>query len=247
MLSHVTFTGWDDRTDIGDLGLFCRDQRPASIEVAVLLSLDSNRVGEDRYPGIESATEILRTAKYAGQRIAVHVCGRAARELLQHHTLGPELRPLLEAAERVQVNVPEDFWSTLGGPRWLYDSAARLAARIYKPVIVQTRSLEWPAKVEGVHFLFDRSAGRGQVAEQVPPLTSFSVGYAGGLGPDNAHAFLDKLRPMSRVQPIAPIWIDMESGIRETSPRTKMDIPPWSYVSVAKCAQVMDAVRWALM
>ena len=246
MLSHVTFTGWDDRTNIGDLGLLCRDQRPASIEIAVLLSLD--RVGEDRYPGIESATEILRTAKYAGQRIAVHACGRAARELLLHHTLGPELRPLLEAAERVQVNVPETLWDD-ARPRYRF--AHELAAAIERPVIVQVRDPEgWPERVEGVQYLFDRSAGRGQVAEQVPPLTTFSVGYAGGLGPDNAHTFLDKLRPMSRVQPIAPIapiWIDMKNGIRETSPRTKMDIPPWSYVSVTKCAQVMDAVRWALM
>lgn len=256
MLSHVTFTGWDDRTDFEDLAEFCRRQRPGTVEVAVLLS--SSRMGEDRYPGVETAENILRVAKVHGQRTAVHVCGQLVRLYLGAPDALIAPGPMVQIADRVQANVPEVFWPA-GHPVNKYAAAMRLSDAIGKPVIVQVRdAAAWPTALAGVQYLFDRSGGRGEVAEQAPPLTGFPVGYAGGLGPDNVHAFLDRLRPMTRVQSFAPIWIDMESGIRESMsafpggpPQTPAGsdkvTPAPTFVSVAKCQQVMDAARWALL
>lgn len=263
VLTHVTFTGWDDQTDLGELAAFCRDQRPGTVEIAVLLS--NSRMGEDRYPGLGPAETILMVAKRYRQRTAVHVCGRASRESLVHSSLPATFRGLVPLADRVQINVPETLWDD-ARPRYCF--AHYLAAALCKPVIVQTRDpVAWPERVEGVQFLFDRSGVRGEVAEQVPPLTTFQVGYAGGLGPYNVDAFVRRvmgvrLPTMPIREDIAftsPIWIDMESGIRESmsafpgGPQPTLDtrdepatVQP-TYVSVAKCQQVMDAVRWALM
>lgn len=256
MLTHVTFTGWDDRTDLIELADFCRDQRSGTVEIAVLMS--SSRIGEDRYPDFENAESILTVAKAHGQRAAVHLCGAIARAvLLRGHppALGPTR--VIGLADRVQVNVADEFWMMHGGP---YEAATRLSQGISRPVIVQTRDpAAWPERVDGVQFLFDRSAGRGQLAEQVPPLTTFQVGYAGGLGPDNVDAFVRRLAysqggELQHHHRAAPIWIDMESGIREAYPIGRArsyvvgghnDGP--TCVSVEKCKQVMDAVRWALM
>jgi hypothetical protein len=260
MLTHVTFTGWDDRTDLIDLADFSRDQRPGTVEIAVLLS--TSRMGEDRYPGLENAESILRVAKAHGQRTAVHVCGQASRESLIHSSLPATFRGPVPLADRVQINVPETLWDD-ARPRYCF--ANYLAAALCKPVIVQTRDpAAWPERVDGVQFLFDRSAGRGQLAERVPPLTTFQVGYAGGLGPDSVDAFVRRLAysqggALQHHHRAAPIWIDMESGIRESMsgfpggprplPGTRDDpatVQP-TFVSVTKCRQVMDAVRWALM
>jgi hypothetical protein len=282
MLAHVTFTGWDDRTDYADLDAFCRDQQPGTVEIAVLLS--HGRMGDDRYPSIENAEAILRFAKARRQRAAVHLCGPLARQAMALDQVGPlRLRairraaqglepasdrpmsggadsPIFKLADRIQVNVSEGFWPDDGDDGYRYAPAAFLSGRAGRPVIVQTRDPDgWPdGRVGRVQFLFDRSGGRGEVAEQIPPLTTFPIGYAGGLGPGNVHAFLDRLRPMSHVRTFAPIWIDMESGIRESmaafsggpsEPLVGSDkvTPAPTYVSVAKCQQVMDAVRWALL
>lgn len=259
MLTHVTFTGWDDRTDPFEFATFCRDQQPGTVEIAVLMS--ASHLGEDRYPCVEIAESILRIAKRHRQRAAVHVCGEVARRMLLagRPDSGPATR-VVDLADRIQVNVAESFWAFVGG----YAAADRLADGIDRPVIIQVRGLEWPAKQGRVQYLFDRSAGRGEVAEQVPPLTNFPVGYAGGLGPENVDAFLQRLMTQhpgvlrDEVVFTAPIWIDMESGIRESmsafpggppQPPAGSDkvTPVPTYVSVAKCQQVMDAVRWALM
>lgn len=263
MLSHVTFTGWDDQTDLIELACFCRDQQPGTVEIAVLMSY--SRMGADRYPSTDYAESILLIAKAHGQRAAAHVCGQIANRMLLagRPDAGPASR-VVSLADRVQVNVSDAVWPTHDASR--YGSAERLADGISRPVIVQVRDPEkWPPKLGRVQFLFDRSGGRGEVAKQVPPLTDFAVGYAGGLGPENVHAFLDGLRPMRQQVPVgdvrftAPIWIDMESGIRESmashpggpqptlNTRDEPATQPPTYVSVNKCAQVMDAVRWALM
>lgn len=260
MLSHVTFTGWDRHTDLGELVDFLTSNKPRSIEVAVLMS--STRVGADRYPDADEAALILRAARSAGHRTAAHLCGRLANNMLKTpETAVPLFEGLLGLADRIQVNVPETFWP----PVDRYFAAGALGMALRKPIIVQVRGQNWPDPWHGVQYLFDRSGGRGEVADQVPPLTAFMVGYAGGLGPENVHAFLDRLRPMRQPRPLSdvrftsPIWIDMESGIRESmsafpggpqpTPDTRSEpaTQPPTRVSVAKCQQVMDAVRWALM
>ncbi len=246
MLSHVTFTGWDRHTDLAELDAFLMACPQDRIEVAVLHS--SSRIDEDRYPDVSKAIDILRTAKGAGQRAAVHLCGRIAQMFMSYRDGLVALGPLLQLADRVQVNVSETSWPA--GPD-KYRRAYELARTLARPVIVQTRGDAFPDAEDMalgagrmMPFLFDRSGGRGEEPTlwPEPPGSGLLVGYAGGLGPGNAAALVGKL---AGTRPHARFWIDMESGIRERMPvgvRRSDDPPPPTYVSIGKCRQVVDAV-----
>jgi hypothetical protein len=255
MLSHVTFTGWDRHTDLAELATFLEDCRQETVEIAVLQS--STKIDEDRYPTALQAAEILRTAKAAGQRTALHLCGQAARTVLDSATsdrhgskvsISFDAAHPLRYADRVQVNVEEGFWTP--GPE-KYLRALEAAYALGKPVIVQSRDLDiWPdvryftrGAERMVPFLFDRSAGRGEAQDlwPEPPESDLLVGYAGGLGPDTAAALVGRI---AGTRPHARFWIDMESGIRALFPSRIVGDPPpsQSYVSITKCSRVMTAV-----
>jgi hypothetical protein len=251
MLTHVTFTGWDRHTDLAELAEFLEACPQSTVEIAVLHS--SSKDDDDRYPLAKQAAEILRTAKASGQRTALHLCGRAAREMLDSATTGRDasrvnvsfaVADLIHFADRVQANVHEGFWTP--GPE-KYLRAYEAAYALGRPVIVQSRDLNgWPdvryfsrGAERMVPFLFDRSGGRGEAPDlwpEVPP-DDMLVGYAGGLGPDNVSALVAKI---AETRPHARFWIDMESGIREAFPDGFDE--PGSFVSIVKCRHVFDAV-----
>ena len=258
MLSHVTFTGWDRHTDLHDLAEFLDACPQERVEIAVLHS--ASKDDDDRYPLAKQAEEILRTAKASGQRTALHLCGRAARNMLDSAVGHGEdasrivvsyaVADLLHLADRVQVNVPEDFWPKGSG---MYERAYEAARAIGRPVIVQSRSIDgWPdvrhlasGAERMVPFLFDRSAGNGSESKfwPEPPGSDLLVGYAGGLGPHNVARYVGKL---AETRPHARFWVDMESCIRENFPSgaRRPDEPPVSsFVSISKCAAVMKAVE----
>jgi len=256
MLSHVTFTGWDRHTDLDELGEFCGDHEQGRVEIAVLYSAKQDDA--DRYPEVEQAVEILRVAKASGQRSAVHICGRAAREMLASARYDDGAKrvevwapALLALADRVQINVAEDFWSDPGPDR--YRAAFIASEALQRPVIIQSRDISgWPdAEHFGpgasrmVPFLFDRSAGTGERSLVWPaPVPGRIVGYAGGIGPDNASELCSWLAETAG----ARWWLDMETRIRQPfdNAERRPDEPPTpTYVSVSKCRQVMSAVeRW---
>jgi hypothetical protein len=243
MLSHVTFTGWDRHTDPAELAAFCNDYPQERIEIAVLYS--ANQDDADRYPQASQAAEILRVAKASGQRSAVHVCGRAARQMLGSARVSDgsamvdvPAAALISLADRVQINVPEDWAFSSQSNRFAFIASQALG----RPVILQSRDVAgWP-DVEHfgpgvsrmVPFLFDRSAGTGVEMTGWPdPPPGRLVGYAGGIGPDNAAELLSRLYE----HPGARVWIDMESRIRERDSSVEA-----SRVSVVKCSRVMNSV-----
>lgn len=254
-LSHVTFTGWDRHTDLVELQAFLEDIPQERVEIAVLFSNTRSINDDDRYPDPAKAVEILRTAKGAGQRTAVHICGSAAIDMLTSAgrlSAGSETRAvvlprtsgsILQLADRVQLNVDDGAW---GEGQEKYAHAYDIALALGRPVIVQTRDIgSWPnvrhfaPRAERmVSFLFDRSAGAGVEMIGYPdPPPGRLVGYAGGIGPDNAAALVAKLA----AHPGARFWIDMESRIREPFKFRAGDPAP-SFVSISKCSRVMAAV-----
>lgn len=255
MLNHITFTGWDRHTDVVELGEFCGDHEQEFIEIAVLYSDSRSKDDADRYPQLETAVEILRTAKASGQRAAVHLCGQAARAFLEDPSES-NAAPIIALANRIQVNVPEDFWAP--GPEKYRPALAAARHGWQRPVIVQTRDVwRWPDvshlehPVRGaarmVPFLFDRSAGTGERSLAWPaPVSGRLVGYAGGIGPDNAAELCSWLAETAG----ARWWLDMESRIREPFPvqqslRLNHDPPAPTFLSITKCRAVMSACeRW---
>ena len=255
MLDRVTFTGWDRHTDIGELQTFLEDMPQQRVEIAVLFSTSRSRDNEDRYPDPGFAEDILRVAKASGQHTALHLCGQAARALLESASAN-ELAlpwsavPLVHLADRVQVNVGEGFWPD-GDER--YRSAWVVAIRLGRPVIVQSRSIGYWPDVEHfgprasrmVPFLFDRSAGTGAEQSGWPtPVPGRLVGYAGGLGPDNVSELCSWLAETAG----ARWWLDMETRIREEFDNADTgsgEPPPATFVSIDKCRAVMAACeRW---
>ena len=248
MLSHITFTGWDGHTDLEALKDFLRAYPPRSIEVAVLIS--EGRMGNDRYPEVAHAHRLLETAQEARQRTALHVCGPQARAMISLGGRTTLVAGLVTSADRVQINVATMEWLT---------PAHTIARTIDRTVIVQHRNpLGWPEAQPGVEYLFDRSGGRGESLLTTrsgepcgypTPAPDRTVGYAGGLGPDNVAEFMGRI--YARNGRNERYWIDMETGIRERldsypgGPKVAADVPPPTQVSIAKCRAVMSACqRW---
>jgi hypothetical protein len=68
--------------------------------------------------------------------------------------------------------------------------------------------------------LFDPSGGRGIAATAWPVLPGVHLGYAGGIGPDNITAVLQRLRQICA--PETDLWIDMESRVRNDDDKLDM-------------------------
>lgn len=266
MLQHVTFTGWDEATDLAELEEFCAECVPNTIEIAVLASL--SKESEERYPRPAFAADILAAAHRNGQRTAIHFCGALARHLLlgglpRAQERLPEWNRATALAQRIQINVPQD---TLVAARSVFlhvpetvpftgpDAIKSVADRIEgKDVILQARGAEFPAKEhDRLFWLFDRSGGRGETpgaGEWPRPQPGRLVGYAGGLGPDNAGPFAAFMHGAASALD-GQFWIDMESKIRERydahpggARASESDQDIGTYLSIDKCRQVVSEVR----
>jgi len=185
----ITFTGADDKTDIGGMLDLSRHY---PIEWGILFS--PKRQGEDpRYPGEDTVRRIVSAAV----PVAAHLCGRHSGDVMKGNV--PLLSQPLEMFGRIQVNSRK--------PR-----AERIAVFQRKmgiPCIAQARGEAFPDD-RSILWLFDQSGGRGEAPAKWPPHPHPHrlVGYAGGIGPHNV------LDVIETIDAKAPYWIDMESGVR---------------------------------
>lgn len=72
-------------------------------------------------------------------------------------------------------------------------------------------------------FLFDASCGLGVFSSVFPPPPSdpyIPCGYAGGIGPSNVAMVLDGIAEAANGK---PVWIDMESSLREAVTDKEVD------------------------
>lgn len=209
----ITLTGIDERTDLHAIK---KITSTGHVEFAVLMS--SSQENNHRYPSlefIELAADLLQ------DKLAVHVCGRAART----YTLGGDARYVeaLKRVGRIQVNGR------------LSDEELRdyLSLYEYQRIITQhteiNRSLMLVWGDNRHELLVDNSGGRGILpGAWVRPNTSKPVGFAGGLGPDNLQRELAKM-PFFQ-------WVDMESSLR--------DAENWFSIELAvKCIDIIKNWR----
>lgn len=214
---RITLTGADEATPLGELELLTR-QFP-EVEVGILLSLSPER--RNRYPGL---TWIRGAVERLGERCAVHVCGRAAKEAVLAYRL-----PWLGSAGRVQIN------GKVSGDELL------AALRLFNVVITQyaendeaANRLAGSSLSLGHQLLVDASGGRGlSPLEWRRPTTYRRVGFAGGLGEDNL------ARELPRIAAVATgaWWVDMETKLRDASDR--FHVP-----TARACAEIF---RWVML
>ena len=191
----ITFTGIDERTDVDTLQKIASEFK--CVEFGVLYTTDPE--GRNRYPSLDWIKQTARVLS----NLALHICGRKARIQFE---LGNLDRLLIEF-NRIQVNGVVDAEYVQAYCHKYRD----------KTIITQhytaNKNLEYNVAVDSPNhaLLVDGSGGRGISPRQwLRPNVSKSVGFAGGLGPDN---LTQQLRLISQVAE-TPSWIDMEGNIR---------------------------------
>jgi hypothetical protein len=205
----ITFTGADSVDSIAAMQALSVSY---PIEWGVLI--DPVQEGNPLFPG-----EIARRAlARSGVRLSAHVCGEAARAIVDGR------KPSIDLAgfSRLQINhgrAGSNVQEILNS----IDFAAAAGVR----AALQCQGA-FPSII-GVDWLYDVSFGTGAQAGNWPALSSAQpfCGYSGGLGPDNVRSRLEDVP----VAPGVPFWIDMESGVRTQG---RFD--------VEKCRTVCEAV-----
>ncbi|MFG6084251.1 hypothetical protein ACEUZ9_000753 [Paracoccus litorisediminis] len=195
--SFVTFTGADDRTDIAAMGNLAA-QYP--IEYGILFS--RSREGDARYP----TAGWMRGLEGAGLRLAAHICGYHASEIVETGQLS--ILDRLGPFDRIQINTAPLLET---GIENVLAAGDRVSQRFGKPVAVILQVRQAFPEDSRVKWLFDASGGRGLVSASypAPPVNpQVRIGYAGGLGPENVAAVLAGLPDVQES------WIDMETRIR---------------------------------
>lgn len=234
ILKSITLTGADDSVDPDALVELSREF--PFVEWGILLS--KSQEGGPRFPSLpwmEKLCELAR--KYRMVRLSGHLCGRWVRDLVKdaEYTFMTDRSTISLAFDRMQLN--------FHGQWHKYHAAFfdRLGVD-GRPHIFQldgvndsTFSLAL-SKLKNVVPLYDVSGGRGiKPASWIQPYPGVHNGYAGGLGPDNLEAEIQKLRSIPAEN---TFWVDMETKVRSEDD-TKFDLE--------KCRACLKIARQAIM
>lgn len=202
----ITFTGVDEHTDVARL--YALSQR-YPVEWGVLFS--PSRQGTGRYPSIDWVRQELLAEAPAWLVLSAHLCGGHAQSLLERGVVnGGGLTSLISIHfDRLQVNAT-------AYPDRLVPLQVFCADAMVRPIL-QHRGEFPPEKPEWLDLLFDCSGGRGKAPAAWPAHPgNADVGYAGGIGPDNAAAVV---RAINAAGLPGRYWIDMETGVRDSNDR----------------------------
>ena len=205
----LTLTGIDDNTTPAWINKMARTYLKqtggSALEFAILRSPNVGK--SPRYPGRDDIRKI--TSYVYPDKLAFHLCGRYARMV---HTLEwAELCDIIDFSlvSRVQVNSTECDEKAMV-------TLQRFGAHIGKPIIMQWREGVFPM-VSNIDLLQDRSGGKGIVEsvwsnpDALCRKIRRTIGYAGGLSPENVAAKLPEIIQAAKGN---PFWIDCESSLR---------------------------------
>lgn len=227
----LTLTGIDAKTDPKwvrtAIKSLIRTTGYSGLEFGILRSPKVDQ--SPRYPGRDTIKRLL-SAGYPGD-FSFHLCGRYAR--MVHSLEWAELCDIIDftTVGRVQVNSAECDEKAMM-------TLMRFSIHIGLPVIMQWRDAVFPCVPAQIHLLQDRSGGRGiaetdwTVPDHMCIKAKRTVGYAGGLGPDNVAAAMPAI---CRASCGAQFWVDCESSLRTDD-----------WFDTAKADAMIDAVRGAL-
>lgn len=190
--AYITFTGID-RADLlpGMLALSAR----YPIEWGVLF--DAAQEGAPLFP----PAAVRRMLQGAALRLSAHICGGAARTIVEGGDPGLDLAGF----SRVQIN-----HARAGSSDSEIRNSARFGARHGVRAALQCQG-DFPDDLR-VDWLYDVSFGTGVRPANWPAAHAQLpfCGYSGGLSPDSVRDTLPKF-PISAG---TTYWIDMESGVR---------------------------------
>lgn len=210
----VTFTGVDDRTDLDALLAIDFAYR-GKVEWGVLFSkTQQGSPGAPRFPGLRRLRELQEVAREV--KLAAHLCGEFSRRVMAELDVVDFPAVLTGVYRRAQVN------HTYAKPHAI--AAFGRACRL--PCVGQFTVGPFPQN-DSIQWLYDPSGGFGRSPGAWPrhPGGDRLVGYAGGIGPDNAAEVVEQIDAQG------PYWIDMETRIRTDD-----------WLDLEKCGKVLEAV-----
>lgn len=221
MLNKVTFTGIDQKTKIKDLESLYK--KYPFIEFGFLVSENNtNKNVENKYPNLV----ILKGFKGKNIPLSLHVCGKIAREIVQHNNWEPlynlmgDYMPLFS---RIQLNVSgvKSFTNDITFPK-------------DKQIIIQfntSNTLMYESlKSENVIGFQDNSGGTGKTENTWFENEDLMFGYAGGLSEENVISAIENINKVYN----GTYWIDMETKIRTND---KFDIKKCENI----CRKIVEA------
>jgi hypothetical protein len=231
-VDRVTLTGADDSVHPEEL--FTLSMEFPFVEWGLLISRAQE--GSARFPSQEWFSNLQACALASPEaKFSCHVCGRWTGRLLNlAEKMSIREWPCpISFFGRIQLN----FHAEKG-----YEVHPDLSKAIPggKQVILQmdgvNDSLLHSVLNQGIDAvpLFDKSGGAGIVPPEWPePMAppSLYCGYAGGLGPENVEAELDRIALATRDD--RRIWIDMERKLRSEDDQQ---------FDMGKCRRVLEAV-----
>lgn len=194
---NLTLTGIDAHTRLLHL--------PSDVELGILFTMNPKE--RNRYPDRKQIQYILQYLDFSRLskqwKIALHVCGEAARRQL----LAGEIGDILTGVSRIQVN-----------GRVSAEQLQQICKRYPHPRYeIITQHFDWnlpllDVKASNHSILVDGSGGRGICPDEwMRPDTEKKVGFAGGLGPEN----LAEQLPLIHKVAVGEYWVDMESKLRD--------------------------------
>lgn len=237
----ITFSGADDSIDPAELLMHCVKLNAITfdlnIELAILLS--AKNMGTPRYPSLEWIQKLAKYNSIAQINLAGHICGQWARNMVQGDFTFTQDFTYWEIFKRIQINLKG------------YTGAVN--EEFFTKLQQYGKNKEYIIQIDGVHDwllneclkrkinavpLFDKSGGEGKTPDEWPICKNgeiYSIGYAGGLGPENLFNELIRIENVNKDNKYIntmSIWVDMESKIRTDD---KFDIN--------KCISAYDSVR----
>ena len=203
---NITLTGLDRNTDLTKL------PNKKCCEYGILYTEDPE--DRNRYPTWDIIYSILHDLK--GYNLALHVCGKGARNQLKNFGLSP----LTNCVHRIQINGK------------LTKEEVEFFCRAYPrhTIITQHNSSNddlTDLKIDNHAYLIDASDGRGLSPDTWNHKFDFDInyGFAGGLGPDNLEQEMIKIEEYAGTR----TWVDMENKLRTDD-----------WFDVDKAKQVLD-------
>lgn len=231
LLRVVTLTGADEQTNFSQMARLS-ERFFNLVEWGVLYNPETAGKG-GRYPSLEWLEKFAEKASKKRMRIALHLCGRAVKTLLEADLERPglikgEARRIMDLAaqfDRVQINTVAKME--------LVPKYGRLVEVLNRNENRSRVIFQWNERNKDVclalrsehafEVLVDSSGGRGISPQGWPDLDHHDVrrpGFAGGLGPDN---IVEQLKVLAEKADRRCFWVDMEGKLRDEQDRFDLE------------------------
>lgn len=234
-----TFTGVDHTVDLNDL--YHLSAKFPFIEWGLLFS--KKRAGNElKYPVFEAIEEFIKW-KPDHVKASLHLCGGLATTtflLTPNHPFGAKISKLVNKFNRIQLNITgikNDYVAGIFKQVKIFENPFIIQYNENNTKLINTL-LSDNQYNKFIHVLKDASGGNGIVSEDfsIPESCSnTSIGFAGGLGPDNIERLFPKIYNSVISENVEGknnnpmFWIDMESKIRNEN--NEFDLKKVEYVA----------------